>query len=135
MRWHVRGELILVVDDDADIREALCSILEDENYRVASAADGREALDVAAEERPSLILLDIMMPVMSGTEFRAAQLADDALRDVPVVILSADARCIDVGRLLGAAATLSKPFEPSALLDAMKGVLTNRGRSALALTA
>ena len=84
------GEYILIVEDDFDIREALTQILEEEGYAVREAANGREALDVAARELPSLILLDLMMPVMNGWQFRAEQIKDPRLAPVPVLVISAD---------------------------------------------
>src|SRR5207249_387698 len=81
---------VLVVEDDFDLRDALVPILEYEGHRVVSAANGREALDwLHAMPPPSLILLDLMMPVMNGEEFRAEQLRDPALASIPGVILSA----------------------------------------------
>src|SRR5262245_13335746 len=84
--------LVLIVDDDHDIREALSQVLGDEGWVVATAADGREALDYLDAHRdalPEVILLDLMMPVMSGGEFRAEQLKDPSLAPIPVVVISA----------------------------------------------
>jgi CheY-like chemotaxis protein len=82
---------ILIVEDDTDLREVLSEILRDEGYDVASAAHGGEALDLLRGKfhRPTLILLDLTMPVMNGWQFRAHQRADPALSDIPVVVLSA----------------------------------------------
>jgi len=81
---------ILVVEDDPDITESLCDVLLSEGYEVATAANGREGFDRLREiGRPCLILLDLMMPVMSGGEFLAALRQDDALASIPVVIVSA----------------------------------------------
>jgi len=75
---------VLVVEDDRDVRESLVAVLEDAGYRVMSAADGRAALDLLrAGPRPAVILLDLMMPVMDGFEFRAEQVRDPSLADVP----------------------------------------------------
>ncbi len=83
---------VLVVEDDPDIRESLDLVLSDEGHQVTCASNGEEALALLGDERtrPGLILLDLMMPVMDGIQFRAAQLASPALRDIPVVIISAD---------------------------------------------
>jgi CheY-like chemotaxis protein len=108
---------ILVVEDDADIRAALSSILGGEGYAVFCANDGCEALGLLRRGlRPDAILLDLMMPVMSGAEFRAKQLEDPSLARIPIVILTADTRIADVARALGAAASFAKPFELSDLL-------------------
>src|SRR6185436_12323698 len=82
---------ILLVEDDFDVRDALIPILEYEGHRVVGAASGQEALDrLRSGAKPSLILLDLMMPGMSGMEFRAEQLRDPALASIPVVVVSAD---------------------------------------------
>jgi len=82
---------ILVVDDDCDIRESIRMLLEDSAYRVAEAANGQEALDYlrAADALPNLILLDLVMPVMNGREFRERQRAVSAWSAVPVFVLTA----------------------------------------------
>ncbi len=121
---------ILVVEDDWDIRSVLCSVLSEEGYDVASASDGREAISaLRSGERPSIILLDLMMPVMSGVDFRAAQLGDPELADIPVVVLTADGRLLEVAKALGAAAAFSKPFELDALLDVIARVVDGGGRA------
>jgi CheY-like chemotaxis protein len=95
---------VLVVDDDDDIRENLVELLAGEGYEVTAAGDGRAALAEAGRSRPDVILLDLMMPVMSGWQFREAQLGDPALAGVPVVVLSAMAADLEVE------ASLPKPF-------------------------
>ena len=108
---------VLVVEDAFDLRDALVPILEYEGHRVVSAANGREALDwLHAMPPPSLILLDLMMPVMNGEEFRAEQLRDPALASIPVVILSAHPGAEERASHLGAAACLKKPFDIEDLL-------------------
>ncbi|OFX23213.1 MAG: hypothetical protein A2V77_23985 [Anaeromyxobacter sp. RBG_16_69_14] len=121
---------ILVVEDDCDIRSALCSILREEGYRVASASDGREAISsLKSGERPAIILLDLMMPVMNGADFRKAQLRDPQVADIPVVVLTADGRLLETAKSLGAAAAFSKPFELDALLDAIERVMDDGDRA------
>src|SRR6185503_17726548 len=81
---------ILVVEDETDAREMLAFFLTGNGYRVASAGNGREALDLLhGGLRPSVILLDMMMPVMDGWEFRSRQLEDPKLRSIPVIVTSA----------------------------------------------
>lgn len=82
---------ILVVDDHDDIRDAITELLAAEGYPVLTATDGKDALRVvrSAAPRPGLILLDWMMPVMSGAAFSEARLKDPELRAIPVVVLSA----------------------------------------------
>src|ERR1700674_1814819 len=123
---------ILVVEDDADIRSALGDILADEGYSVSSAANGREALGLLrAGLTPQVILLDLMMPVMAGPDFRAAQLADPALSGIPVILITAEGRLREISQALRAEASFSKPFELSRLLRAIASVVAHR-RSAAA---
>ena len=82
---------ILVVEDDADVREAIVSGLEHAGFEVVAAADGKMALDLLRHGIvPRAIILDLMMPVMDGWEFRRHQLADPTLAAIPVIVLSAD---------------------------------------------
>lgn len=81
---------ILVVDDDIDLRETLISVLEESGYDVVGAENGVAALSaLRTGPRPSLVLLDLMMPVMDGPTFRLEQLKDPAIADIPVVVISA----------------------------------------------
>ncbi len=114
-------DYILIVEDDFDIREALTQILEEEGYVVRGAANGREALDVANEgPAPKLILLDLMMPVMNGWQFRAEQLKDPKLASVPVLVISADPQVQPKAASLGVAGLLKKPIALDDLLQAVK---------------
>jgi CheY-like chemotaxis protein len=80
----------LVVDDDRDIRDALCELLEGEGYRAVSASNGQEALVyLNSREPPCVILLDLMMPVMDGWEFRRRQQNDPRWSRIPVVVITA----------------------------------------------
>jgi CheY-like chemotaxis protein len=93
MREPGCARTIVVVDDDPGIREGLTDLLGDEGYEVVTAEDGREALHKLRQEasrRPCLILLDLMMPVMSGAQFYREQQADPALASIPVCLISAD---------------------------------------------
>jgi CheY-like chemotaxis protein len=81
---------VLIVEDDEAIRDTLRDVLETEGYRVESAANGREGLDMLEHtSRPCLVLLDLMMPVMSGGEFLAAIRASDETADLPVIVVTA----------------------------------------------
>ena len=96
--------VVLVVDDDRDIRDSLIELLERYGYRAAGAANGREALAVleASPHLPCLILLDLMMPVLDGRGFREEQRKHAAWRTIPVIVISAysdaqaQARALDV---------------------------------------
>jgi CheY-like chemotaxis protein len=110
----VTAPLILLVDDDEDIRAAVRSVLEDESYRVEDAVNGAIALERARREpRPSLILLDLMMPVMDGFAFRAAQLREPAIADIPLVVFTANPRDVSA---FAPTATLRKPVDLDDLL-------------------
>jgi CheY-like chemotaxis protein len=112
-------KLVLVVDDDAAIRESVVEILGDEGYDVREASNGQEALRRLRGEPapPCLILLDLMMPIMDGFQFRSEQLADRALSDVPVVVMSADGNVSRKAASLSAAGALRKPLHLSELLQ------------------
>ena len=107
--------LVLVVDDDPDILDAVCDILEGEGYRVARARHGLEALERLEAERPSLVLLDLMMPVMDGPSFATALRQRRMERPVPVVVISADGNP-QKAQAVGAQGYLAKPFDIDALL-------------------
>jgi len=110
---------VLVVDDDALIRDTLATALADEGYSVRVAADGRAALDTLDEWLPDLIVLDLMMPIMDGHAFRAAQRDMDDAADIPVIVLSAAHNVQTRASNMGAAAIFPKPFDLGTLLDAV----------------
>lgn len=112
---------LLVVEDDQDIRHALALVLESEGYRVVGVANGQEGLDhLRRGERPCVILLDLMMPVMDGWEFRAQQTGDPSLAPIPVIVISADSKVPQKAAALGAAAYLKKPIDFDALIEAVR---------------
>jgi CheY-like chemotaxis protein len=106
---------VLIVEDDEDLREMMAQLLTLEGFLTATVANGREALDyLHRTSKPDVILLDLMMPVMDGWEFRRLQQADPALARVPVIVLSAlhPARAANVD----ATAFLKKPLDFDRLL-------------------
>src|SRR5258706_9459662 len=106
---------VLIVEDDEDLRDMMAQMLTIEGFDTATAANGREALDyLHATGKPNVILLDLMMPVMDGWEFRRQQKADPELAPVPVIILSA----LDQTRAspVDAEAFLKKPLDFNRLL-------------------
>jgi DNA-binding response OmpR family regulator len=117
--------LVLVVDDDPVILKLLTVNFELEGYEVISATHGAEALEVARERRPDVVVSDIMMPVMSGIDLVIAMRDDAQLSEVPVVLLSAKAQAGDVrvGLEAGAADYVTKPFEPLDLVSRVEAVL------------
>jgi CheY-like chemotaxis protein len=111
---------ILIVDDDADIREALRGLLEEEGYEIVEASQGREALDLLrrAEVRPALVLLDLMMPLMDGWQLRARLRQDPELASIPIVIMTAHAGVIRaVQDIQPPTPVLAKPLDVGQLLD------------------
>ncbi|HEY8514806.1 MAG TPA: response regulator [Candidatus Binatia bacterium] len=114
----LHGLGILIVEDEDDIREAMTAFLEGEGYTVVQARDGDEALRLLrSEQRFCLVLLDLFMPVKDGWEFRAEQLSDPAIADVPVIVLSADRSAPQKARMLGAIECMVKPIDFAHLLD------------------
>jgi CheY-like chemotaxis protein len=105
---------VLVVDDDADIRDAICGVLEAEGYTTLTAENGQMALAVIDKgRRPCVVLLDLMMPVMNGWEFMKAVTGKDDLDDLPVVVVSAFTEQLAAG----AKRILKKPLDVRQLLD------------------
>lgn len=102
---------VMIVEDDDATRDALTTLLEDENYRVLQASNGAEALRILDAESAScgIICLDLMMPVMNGWDFRRQQRRTSALADIPVVLMSAGAQLAIASEDLGAAAYVTKP--------------------------
>jgi CheY-like chemotaxis protein len=111
---------ILVVEDHADLREMLAVLLESEGYEVDTAQNGAEALNALSASRPALILLDLMMPVMSGDEFRRRQLADARYRDVPVICMTAAHDGRERAERIHATEYFQKPVDFERLLGAVK---------------
>jgi len=114
------SHLVLVVEDDADFREALVSALEHAGYEVIAAVNGAAALQLLQWQIvPSVVILDLMMPVMDGRTFREHQLADPALASIPVIVLSAEAKAAELATSPGVHAVLRKPVDLEALLGAL----------------
>jgi CheY-like chemotaxis protein len=115
---------VLVVEDDTDLRDAYRAILSRAGYNVLTACDGQEALEVLeAGIRPRLILLDLMMPVMNGYEFRAAQRMRPELAKIPTVLLTAEPGADETARRLGCVGALHKPVQWGRLAEQVQGTL------------
>ena len=117
---------ILVVDDNASVRSLLRDYLSEQSFRVRTAADGQEALFVAREMKPDLILLDIMMPEMDGYDFIRAYRKE---RETPIILLTARLDETDkvVGLELGADDYVTKPFNMRELVARIRAVLRRAG--------
>lgn len=114
---------ILVVDDDAGIRQTIGALLREEGYRVSLAVDGLDALEQVAGGLPALILLDITMPRMDGYAFAEELQRRGLAPAVPILLLTADASAPEKARRVGAAGFVAKPFDLDELLDAVTRAL------------
>ncbi|MCW2965986.1 MAG: response regulator receiver protein [Actinomycetia bacterium] len=119
--------LVLCADDDEDILSLVSLRLRRAGFEVATAADGDEAVTIARARRPVLAVLDVMMPKRTGYEVLAALRADETLREMKVILLSARVQEGDVARGMdaGADAYLAKPFKAQDLVSAVQELLAN----------
>jgi CheY-like chemotaxis protein len=122
--------VVLIVDDDSSIVDGLREFLQVEGYDVLCAGDGTEALTVLERDRrPDVIVLDLLMPGMDGWDFRAAQLRDSSLAQIPVVILSASGfNPQTIIKQLRVQEYISKPLNPHVLAQALKRVSSPTSR-------
>jgi two-component system phosphate regulon response regulator PhoB len=119
------SQTVLVVDDERDIVELVRYNLAQAGFRVISASDGRQALDMARRDRPDLILLDLMLPVLPGAEVARHLRQDERTREIPIIMLTARGSEVDriVGFELGAHDYVVKPFSPRELVLRVQAVL------------
>jgi DNA-binding response OmpR family regulator len=119
---------VLVCDDDPVILRLLQVNLELEGYEVIAGRNGEEAVSLAAENSPDLVILDIMMPRLDGYQACEQIKSNDSTKDIPVVFLSAKAQQsdIDKGKEYGVAAYLTKPFDPNELLSVVDRLLRQK---------
>ena len=119
---------ILIVDDEINIVQTLQDRLEVNGYRVITACDGREGLQKAMAEKPDIILLDIIMPIMDGHEMLEHLRKTEEIKDTPVIILSARSQTQDIGRanICGIDDYIVKPFDLNELLEKIEKVLENK---------
>lgn len=111
---------VLVVDDETDMLDIISLLLESCGYRVLTAHNGAEALEILHRIRPCVVLLDLMMPVMDGWQFRAAQLREPSLANVPVVVMTGAGIAAGSNELFATAgAFLEKPVEMQVLLQSI----------------
>ena len=123
---------VLVVDDEFGIVDVIETILTDEGYRVLTACNGKQGLVRLSEERPDVILLDYMMPILSGAEMLRAMATDPAYQRIPVIMISSLREDVIAERCKGYAAFLHKPFKAAAVLSTVARIL---GSGAIAGTA
>ena len=118
---------ILIVDDQIEVRELVQVTLEVGDYKILSAENGQQAIDIAQAEHPDIILMDIMMPGsdVDGLEACRRLKMDASTRDITIVMLSAKGQesDIDVGRAAGADDYFTKPFSPIALIEKVEEVM------------
>ena len=122
---HPTGS-VLVVDDDAELREGLCDVLVEEGYSVIGATDGADALEHLSEfALPDVVLLDLGMPRMDGYEFLERRAADDVLKEVPVIVISSQTDRLRMR--FPVATTLTKPVDLMMLLGALRREIVEQG--------
>jgi CheY-like chemotaxis protein len=127
-------KLVLIVEDEHGAAEVLQLLLESHEYRVAAAANGDEAIQLLAAEKPALILSDFMMPHMNGAELGSHVRRDPLLRDIPFVFMSGTNEAIVRSTFKDYDAFISKPFEVDAMI-ALVDKLTTSGRPTAATSA
>lgn len=118
-------QLILVADDDADVRELVVFRLERAGYAVVTAADGEQAVELALARRPQLCVIDVMMPKLDGYEVVERLRAAAELDDTAIVLLTASVHdaAVERGFAAGADDYIKKPFSPAELLERVGGAL------------
>ena len=107
---------VLVVDDDSDIRSVVVELLTYEGYQVRTAVNGRDALKILDGWQPTLILLDLMMPIMDGWTFLANQGSSQTLRCIPVIVMSASHTLTERDKQPAVADVIAKPFDIDTML-------------------
>lgn len=126
----MKTSLILVVEDEPDIRELISLTLQFGGFKVVQAANGEEAIQKAIELRPDLILMDVRMPIMDGFEACQELKRQPQTQDIPVVFLSAKGQDADIkkGYEVGAVAYWLKPFSPEQLPLQLNDILAKYGQ-------
>ena len=125
MTIDATGRVILVADDDPDILSIVSMSLETQGYTVYKAANGREAVDLARQHHPDLVLMDMMMPVVSGYEAVTELKADPSTSGITIVGLSAKAMATDMERAtdVGIDGYITKPFRIAQVLSVVENYL------------
>jgi DNA-binding response OmpR family regulator len=118
---------ILIVDDDPTIRSVLEALLEDEGFTPVTAANGREAVERVRQDPPALVLMDLMMPVMSGVDAVRQIKSDSATAGIPIIAMSAGFILRESVDNLLADSIISKPFDLDALIANIRATLRRSG--------
>jgi len=118
---------VLVVEDEPDIRDLVALILEEEGFTIETADQGREGLAKAHRQLPDMVIVDLMMPIMSGWEFLNIWQADSETQHIPIVAMSA-AYSVATAEVTGIQGFLRKPFQVDRLLAIVKLVFDERDR-------
>jgi len=116
---------VLIVDDDKHIRRLVRNLLENEGLECQEAEDGFEALSIAREHHPDLIMLDVMLPGLDGYKICRLLKFDEAFADISIIMLTSRSRPTDkeTGYYTGADLYITKPFRPPELVEAVRQVL------------
>lgn len=124
------GPTILVVDDEPYMIRLLQHHIERAGYRMIKATNGREALDRIREDKPGLVLMDVMMPEINGLEVLAQIRAESTTKDLPVIIMTANAQRFtrEEAETAGVSAFLTKPFSPTQLMAEVRRQLKNSAK-------
>jgi CheY-like chemotaxis protein len=120
---------VLIVEDEFGIAELFDAMLTDEGYRVLTAMNGKLGLEMLVQERPDMVFLDYMMPVMDGSGMLAAMKADASLRKIPVVMMSSMPEDAVAERCHGYVTFMRKPFKLAELAELVKLTLATGGMS------
>ncbi|MBM4169511.1 MAG: response regulator [Ignavibacteria bacterium] len=123
------GQTVLVAEDQEHIRALIEYKLRNSGYTVVSVSDGISALEKSRELKPDIILLDVMMPLMTGFEVLSALKEDQQLKSIPVLLVTAQSKEDEIlrGLSMGADDYITKPFSPNELAARVKTVLLRRG--------
>ena len=118
---------ILIVDDDKDVIELVRFIADKEGHRIVTAEDGKEGVELALQEKPELVIMDIMMPEVDGHTATIELSRQEATRDIPVIILTAKGNMRSAFELTpNVTAYIEKPFEPKHLTDIIRKNLADK---------
>ena len=116
---------VLIVDDNADLRDLLAGLLESAGHKVRKAGNGRQGMDLVSQRTPDLALLDVEMPVLNGPEMAYGLfLRDHGDERIPIILLSGIVGLSEVAKVVGTPYFLTKPYSPEALLGIVNRALT-----------